>query len=110
MGVQENRVKWAKALLSGDYKQWKYRLKTNSKYCCLGVLCELYRKETGKGKWKGGAVKVFEIGNVSKVHEPPKAVLEWAGLENSDITIFTVANDMYLQSFKEIAKTVLALK
>lgn len=33
--------RWIKALLSGEYKQGKGRLKKGEGYCCLGVLCEV---------------------------------------------------------------------
>ena len=32
-------VKWLKALRSGDYKQGNGFLKSENKYCCLGVAC-----------------------------------------------------------------------
>ena len=40
--------KWIKALRSGKYKQGTGSLKTKEgKYCCLGVLCEITKKEHG---------------------------------------------------------------
>jgi hypothetical protein len=40
---------WIDALRSGQYKQGRGKLKTETDgvcyYCCLGVLCELYQKE-----------------------------------------------------------------
>lgn len=50
------KAKWIAALRSGNYKQAKHRLRIehtdgSASYCCLGVLCELYRQETGEGKW-----------------------------------------------------------
>lgn len=35
---KELKRKWVKALLSGKYKQGKYWLRNEGKYCCLGVL------------------------------------------------------------------------
>lgn len=44
------------AFASGKFKKGFHRLKTvknkSSYYCAEGVLCELYRRETGRGKWK----------------------------------------------------------
>ena len=42
--------KWITALRSGEYNQDSDGgyLKTCDGYCCLGVLCDLYVKETGK--------------------------------------------------------------
>lgn len=44
--------KWVRALRGKHYKQGRGALKVKAKdgtvrHCCLGVLCELYRKETG---------------------------------------------------------------
>lgn len=48
--MNENAKKWVKALRSGEYKQGEGRLaysKNNHEalYCCLGVACDLYKKE-----------------------------------------------------------------
>jgi len=43
--------KWLEALRNGDYEQGKGTLKKDDKFCCLGVLCDIYQKETGKGEW-----------------------------------------------------------
>jgi len=32
---------WIEALRSGQYKQGHNRLRTNNRYCCLGVLCDI---------------------------------------------------------------------
>ncbi len=52
------RVKklWIKALLSGEYEQGRGELRTlrgagRVTFCCLGVLCDLYAKETKGGSW-----------------------------------------------------------
>jgi hypothetical protein len=36
----ELKAKWVKALRSGEYKQGTSHLKTEGRYCCLGVLAE----------------------------------------------------------------------
>lgn len=38
--------KWATALRSGEYNQGYGRLRDGDSFCCLGVLCDLYEKET----------------------------------------------------------------
>lgn len=48
---KEIKAKWIAALTSGEYTQGKDYLNRNGKFCCLGVLCDLYRKETGMGEW-----------------------------------------------------------
>jgi len=45
---------WADALDSGEYRQGTGRLRKmddGESYCCLGVLCELHRRETKNGEW-----------------------------------------------------------
>ena len=49
-----NRVKWVRALLSGDYEQGSFKLKRNDnvdrtfEYCCLGVACETVSPKAGE--------------------------------------------------------------
>ena len=47
---KEIKTKWLKALRSGEYEQCKKNLRNGDKFCCLGVLTDLYLKETG-GNW-----------------------------------------------------------
>ena len=55
---EENKMKksvkklWLTALRSGEYRQGHDVLRANGKFCCLGVLCDLYRKESGGPRWK----------------------------------------------------------
>lgn len=109
----EVKVIWLKALNSGKYKQGKNKLrkvlasafskyknveedssKTNpndDRYCCLGVLCEEYRKATGKGYWEideDGEYKFYDGSNQFGGHTsysmPTSDVFEWAGINFSD--------------------------
>lgn len=56
------KAQWLEALRSGNYKQGQGALRRelpdgNKEYCCLGVLCDLYAKETNTewimvdGRW-----------------------------------------------------------
>jgi hypothetical protein len=40
---------WIKALRSGKYKQTDCILRRGDAFCCLGVLCDLARKDGGPG-------------------------------------------------------------
>lgn len=40
--------KWVEALRSGEYRQTRGCLHDHKGYCCLGVACDLYGKETGQ--------------------------------------------------------------
>lgn len=73
--------KLSAALTSGEYGQAKLTLRAADDYCCLGVLCDLYRKEVDPtAEWYGS---VF----LGEANVLPREVQEWAGMR-SDIGIF----------------------
>ena len=41
------KTKWVAALRSGKYEQTAGVLRNSHGYCCLGVLCDLYSRDTG---------------------------------------------------------------
>lgn len=55
----EIKQKWLDALRSGEYEQGEGYLRYNDKYCCLGVLTDLYLKETNK-EW--AIYKIIDYG------------------------------------------------
>lgn len=108
--VKEN---WVTALTSGEYEQGAGHLRTpDNKYCCLGVLTELYRKETGKGEW----TKDFEFCDISEGGANnisgiflTDGVVKWAELSSGCPSV----GDFYLHSlndggtsFAEIARQI----
>ncbi len=114
----DSRVKhlWLDALRSGEYKQGKGSLRDTDdngehSYCCLGVLCDLYSKETGT-KWTGGN---FMHGRTSF---PSSEVAEWAGMDanercgefgdiyTEDYADLTAMNDAGGSTFAEIADVI----
>lgn len=79
---QEIKEKWLCALRSGEYKQTKGILKNDNSFCCLGVLSDIYSKETGT-EWKPRRTRVpgeFEILDDNGVL--PLPIMLWAGLNN----------------------------
>lgn len=76
---------WIKALRSGKYQQKQSALRViedgTVSYCCLGVLCEVYRGATGKGKWEGSG---FIVGGAFSTSQLPDPVREWAGMEQAN--------------------------
>lgn len=46
--MNENAKKWVAALRSGEYRQGRGCLMSAEGYCCLGVACDVYEKETGR--------------------------------------------------------------
>jgi hypothetical protein len=94
---KEIKATWLDALTSGQYTQAKDALRLNNTHCCLGVLCDLYSKATGKGAWvvsahspsKALGVEDFEVDGVVGGGLPPPAVIEWAGLNDEAPTVRT---------------------
>lgn len=78
---------WIKALHSGEYKQATGALRVLDSngitgFCCLGVLCDLFKHETGKGRWIVGGS--FKVEGDCKVGILPETVARWAGMPESD--------------------------
>jgi hypothetical protein len=76
--------KWVRALLSGKYQQGRGTLRRSENYCCLGVLCDIYRKDVG-GSWERRGVEdtfafVATPDESTTTSLPPK-VMDWADLD-----------------------------
>ena len=116
------KSKWVAALRSGQYKQGQYALRTDNKFCPLGLLCELHRLETGQENWKTFAnVKGCCSSYFGNSLALPEKVILWAGLDSATPSIMmpgkkksrsiSLCNDgikdKYKKlSFKEIAKLI----
>ena len=70
----EIKAKWVAALRSGEYKQAQGQLRTDAGFCCLGVLCELHRKEVD-GSWVDDTYQ-------DMTDDLPNEVREWSGLHD----------------------------
>lgn len=74
------KEKWLQALRGGKYSQGKGFLRNkDDKYCCLGVLCDLYSKEKGV-KWnlEDDFPRFFFLSSTIFL---PQAVIDWSELE-----------------------------
>lgn len=89
----ELRAAWITALESGEYKQVQGTLKdpNGNGYCCLGVLCDVYSKLTGRGEWRSDidestAVSVlsFHLGDEVDHEFAPKEIENAAGLRSNE--------------------------
>ena len=87
------RVKklWIEALRGGEYRQGKRVLRSDGRFCCLGVLCDLYNKREGRGEWRGDSYFYDDYGDFSEV-QLPDAVVEWAELPDRDPRLGTHKN------------------
>jgi hypothetical protein len=76
-------AEWTKALRSGKYTQATEHLQTQNGFCCLGVLCDLHREQSG-GEWTGspagGMAYKPHSGNDFDNALLPVSVRDWAGL------------------------------
>ncbi len=79
------KAKWL-AALRGEleespgkpFVQGTGQLRADGRHCCLGVLCELYRRDTGRGGW-GRSSEFEDGGRDSSVATVPHGVAVWAG-------------------------------
>lgn len=85
---REDAMNWVNALRSGKYKQGHYFLKNNDRYCCLGVLNELYPELRLSG---GSSMELFnyqKIGLNGPNGELPGSSLRLSDLNDSKIGYF----------------------
>lgn len=85
---------WTEALRSGEYKQGKEQLKTDAaeghkdKFCCLGVLTDLYCKDKGVS-WEEAtelARNPDEWNKAKAIAYMPECVADWAGFLESELS------------------------
>jgi hypothetical protein len=79
--MNDNMKLVLKALRSGEYKQTKETLQDEVGYCCLGVMCDVFEKETGRTLRRdvGSYLYGGELGE-------QEGVQEWVGLRHCDGT------------------------
>ena len=97
----EIKAQWLAALRSGDYQQGTALLHYEDRFCCLGVLCDLYAKDTGN-TWE-------RHGSVCNMHRSdlliPPQVQEWAGLKYPNPMALAHRNDKGA-TFEELAEVI----
>lgn len=97
---------WVDALRSGEYKQGEGCLKTDDRFCCLGVLCDLYTKDNPEAKWAGDT---FTSGSEAEDYVLTDDIVKWAGLPDESpsirYTTLTHLNDAG-KPFPEIADLI----
>lgn len=109
------KAMWIEALRGGKYKQCRGDLHKVGKnggkgsYCCLGVLCDLHRKEKGQKWYKSETGDQLYLGEADEL---PADVAKWAGLDSVNGSYYggcrslIVDNDDEKHSFKHIADTI----
>lgn len=76
--------RWVSRLRSGDYPQTTGFLRTDSGFCCLGVLCDMYIEENAnKCQWNQhhdeDTYYLFDVNDFL-----PFEVMSWAGMHTYD--------------------------
>ena len=82
--LNKNAKKWVAALRSGAYRQTQGELNDEKGFCCLGVACDLYEKETGEKLRRAdfdGTKSCFYFGTDLDSHEQVRA---WLGLQEGN--------------------------
>jgi hypothetical protein len=104
---------WIDALRSGKYQQGKFALNYQDRFCCLGVLCDLYdQQRCGDTLWYQQENGVKGIGG--SLHHLPVPVREWAEIESYDppviyngrTMVISDLNDHEKLSFEELANII----
>lgn len=103
---------WIDALRSGKYKKLRNALHRDDRFCALGVACEVYREQTGRGEWAPAdmhALRLFIDGETGtrSFCAPPAAVSRWYGLNtewNEKVRAIIILNDSKRARFATIAK------
>ena len=107
------KQKWIKRLRSDKYEQGEGKLKSNDKYCCLGVLCEIAVEE-GIAEWREYNNKNYIISSIDTNISDTSLTRQlrgWAGIEVDDGLMLIAHNDKTFDlepgfSFNEIAQLI----
>lgn len=98
------KSKWIAALTSGEFQQGRTVLRsTKNEYCCLGVLCELHRRDTDGIAWTPETTN-YKYHGCKGI--PPDSVFDWAGLTTGSGNTFIRKNDVDNATFAEIAEYI----
>lgn len=107
---QEIKQKWVNALRSGEYIQTITALKRviseneKPRYCCLGVLCDLYVKEKNLEWEKSNSVDSEKQMLLNSFSYLPHDVREWAELEELN-PIIRDSDNLEIESLAQLNDT-----
>lgn len=96
---------WINALRSGRYEQGQSSLHENGQFCCLGVLTDLFIRETDQ-QWEEYSGNCFAFEDEANFLSP--TVQRWSGLDASprvNGVLLSTMNDAGA-SFEEIASLI----
>lgn len=95
---EELKGKWIEALRSGNYRQGTGLLKCDAeggltRYCCLGVLCELVDPNKFKRRDLGGGRYDYGVHGLSSDVTLPSNVQHEVGLSDEECNTLAEKND-----------------
>lgn len=105
------KTKWVNALESGDYRQTTKVLRGPEGFCCLGVLTDLFIKETDQLTWAQNG-KLFSACEAEDDYYSgwltylPLKVRDWADIEDSEFIAELASMNDTGATFPEIAKII----
>ena len=113
---------WLDALNSDNYRQGRGQLLKDGEFCCLGVLCDVYIKQTNLAEWlppipvtgKHMIVDIDALAGDYITAGLPWSVRQWAGclsydphiLYKGDSYPLSHLNDVFGLNFKQIAQLI----
>jgi len=89
--TEQLRESLLEALESGRYEQTTGKMRKQKDggrycFCIMGVVCDIWRKLTGKGRWRDNGGFFLDTWNISAAY-PPEQVLIDFGLRGNNGTI-----------------------
>lgn len=103
---EEIRTKWVAALRSGQYKQGRLALRSQSNcFCCLGVLCDIVQPEGWSAGTGAGCLFFTHTDGSRQPALPPRSLLDAVGLSMQAADRLSALNDKG-RTFEEIANVI----
>ena len=101
--IRQNIINWIAALRSGEYKQGRISLKTEDRYCCLGVAAEIggYLNTSHEYEAYNQNLRVYGLADVHGVFYDSKGAC--GSIAHRRLTSL---NDNMKFTFKQIADVI----
>lgn len=108
------KKRWVAALRSGVYPQTQEKLRDDKGFCCLGVLCDVVKKDLGED-WGDPVNDSGAYSFISYQVELPARVINLCGFKGCEIQhgspyangkSLVLMNDRDRNTFDEIADTI----
>lgn len=78
------------AMRSGEFRQCRDDLRDGNAFCAVGLICEVYRRETGRGEWDGHCFVLGDNRNHGTLDADTREAL---GLTKQETNVIEMHND-----------------